>query len=809
MTSTKSTTPEASPLLPEHQRVLVERGIPVRLAELAGLRSVNLADMRHFERRHKLRRRYQGLPSHPVNGILIPYPNCLDGVDRCRVRVDQTRYIKPSPIEGTHHGEETIEIPRYVCQAAVSVVPYIVPGIITKVAADVSKDIYIVEAPLKALALIAHGMLAIGLGGVLAGAHDKHALDSLDEVIAHDELKRIKWKGRTVYVVFDAGLNSRDEHEGNPMVALGAARVWKALGQLGAKVKLVAVPYYHPQDSSPEDGKLWWGKDQGPDDFIVRQGVDAFKKLVDEAVLADPKERLVQALATATSATERNDIIADLLRELSFVATLAVLSKVELKAVAAITKIAGIGVRDLKEAADEFHERLTRRAKSNEPKWTEGFVTTQMGIRRPLVENVELALRHDAGLAGLVAFDEFAYWAVFRKTPPWIDRFSGARETEIGSPWTDIDDTRLALYLAEHYQLHDIKPEKIRAALEVVARDHFVHPVREYLQGLTWDGTGRVKSWLSTYFGVTASEYTSKVGTWWLVSAVARIMKPGTKVDHTLILEGEQGLAKSTALQVLGDEWFSDGDLGDLRSKEAAMLLQGVWIQELPEGEIFSRATTRALKAFTTKTFDNIIPKFSNRRTKLQRQTVFALTTNDEADYLVDSTGNRRYWPVRCTAIDLDKLAADRDQLWAEAVALYKAGEKWWPTTDEEKAFCKVEQEERRAHDPWEDLLLVGLREHERATIAFVLGSIFNIPVKDQKRTDQLRAAACLRAIGWVEGKRTGRARHWVRGPDAEPMQAIGAELADAAAGARHLRLVDGGMDVADNDDLDDVLDAT
>lgn len=779
-----------------HQKILKARGIPIALALAAGLRSVHLGDLRAVEERYGLRRRYRGLPSYPVTGIEIPYPKCSDDIERCRVRMDETSYVKPGDIPGSHHGEETIEIPRYVCQAGVSIAPYILPPVL-KVAADITADIYIVEAPLKALALMANGMLAIGLGGVLAGTHDKRALENLGEIVAHEELKRLKWRGRTVYVVFDAGLGAGDEHEGNPLVALGAARVQKALGQLGAIVKIVTLPYYHPQDSSPEDGKLWWATDQGPDDYIVRNGIEAFRKLVGEAVLGDPKDRLACALEAAKTKAEKAKVVADLLREPYFVASLVVCSGVELKAVAAITtKASGIGVRDLKEAASEFEARMVHRLKGNDPSWTSEFVCTATGQVRPIAANVELALRNDTELAGLVAFDEFNQCVVFRRPPPWADRFTAAKQTEEGCVWTDLDDTRLGLHLGSSYRLHDVKPEKVKAALEVVARDHAVHPVREYLLSLRWDGTKRVESWLTIYFGVRSSEYTSKVGTWWLISAVARILNPGCKVDHTLVLEGDQGLAKSSALAALAGEWFSDGDLGDLRSKEAAMLLQGIWIQELAEGEIFGRATTRALKAFTTKTFDNIVPKFSNRRTKLQRQCVFALTTNDEDDYLVDRTGNRRYWPVRCTAIDLDLLKADRDQLWAEAVALFQAGTKWWPVTAAEKSLCKVEQSDREAQDTWDDLIRQGVREQDRVTIAFVLGSILSISPKDQKRTEQLRASASLKSIGWVQAERTGLARVWVRGPNAEPR------------GERPpLRVVGGtGMTVHDEHDDEDLL---
>ena len=791
--SNEKDTPNERLLLAAHRQVLEDRAIPIDFALKHGVRSINLRAVKDRVEQYKVKPKWPHLPLHPVMGVLIRYQDCLDKIPRARVRSDVTSYTKAGPETGTHQGESIVEVPRYICQANVGIVPYIIDEILASdVAGNAAIPLYIVEAPLKALCLSAHGFLAVGLGGVLAGAHSKEALEALDEIVAHPELRRIQWNGRKAYIVFDAGLGN-DDSAGNPLVALGAARVWKALSDLGADVHLVRIPYYHPQQSDPEQGQLWTPTDQGPDDFIKRNGVDAFRKLVAEAVPADPRRRLAEATA-GCNPVERSEAVGPLLRELFVQATLDVADGATLSAVAAVTSKAGVGKKDLKEAAAGFRERISKRLHQNDAAWLKQLKVSAAGNPKPIRENVELALRHDGGLAGLVAFNEFSQSIVFDREPPWTELYAAAKATKAGDAWTDEDDIRLSSYLAARFSILDVPEKKVRAAIVVVAKEKPLHPIRDYLAHVAWDGTPRLDSWLSTFLGVEPGEYTSKAGRWWLISAVARVLSPGCQVDHTLILEGPQGHGKTSALRVLGGEWFSDADLGDLRSKEAALALQGIWILELAEGEVFSRASTRALKAFVTKTFDDLIPKFSNLRQRLLRRCVFALTIND-ADYLVDPTGNRRWWPVRIGTIDLEGLQAARDQLWAEAVALFKAGAKWWPVTHAERALCKAEQDERQAHDVWEEPIRDGVRRLPSVTVAGVLGIVGVMPDR-QGRREQLRVGACLRALGWIEGARSGRSRTWVRGPEADPM------LGEQARSREYLTVIEGGGDAGPVQDV-------
>jgi putative DNA primase/helicase len=216
----------------------------------------------------------------------------------------------------------------------------------------------------------------------------------------------------------------------------------------------------------------------------------------------------------------------------------------------------------------------------------------------------------------------------------------------------------------------------IGQAMLTVARLTPSHPVRNYLNGLRWDGQHRIDSWLTRYMGVAQSHYSNAVGSKWLISAVARVMRPGSKVDTALVLEGKQGIGKSRALRILGGDWFTD-NLGDLREKDTLLQLAGKWIVELGELDAISRHESTQVKAFLSRQEDVYRVPFGRVSESFPRQCVFAGTTNSDT-HLKDETGNRRWWPVRCQKIDLAALAQDRDQLWAEAFAMFKEGKNWY-----------------------------------------------------------------------------------------------------------------------------------
>jgi predicted P-loop ATPase len=247
-------------------------------------------------------------------------------------------------------------------------------------------------------------------------------------------------------------------------------------------------------------------------------------------------------------------------------------------------------------------------------------------------------------------------------------------------------------------------------AVQAAARHQSFHPVRDYLGQLVWDGKPRLDRWLETYFHAEDhakdSAYLRAVGPRWLISAVARIRNPGCKVDHILVLEGDQGLQKTEALRALAvnKEWFAER-LSHLNSKDAAQEMAGVWIIEVSEMDRITRASAATAKSFLSRPNDRYRPPHGKHIIDRPRQCVFAGTINPLAGgYLKDPTGARRFWPVACRGrIDRNGLEADRDQLWAEAVQRYDADAPWWLETPELEALATVEQDARFETDIWEE----------------------------------------------------------------------------------------------------------
>lgn len=392
------------------------------------------------------------------------------------------------------------------------------------------------------------------------------------------------------------------------------------------------------------------------------------------------------------------------------------------------------------------------------------------------VANVSSILRYHPDWSGVVAWDEFASRATSTQPPPW-DKLDAPTETKAG-PWTDGDTTRLGSWIARNiegcersYDEDDSAPSfslgTIDAAVRVVAEANCVHPVRTYLRSLTWDGIRRVEGLMARYLGADDSTYARAVGRCFLVGAVARVMKPGAKVDTMPILEGTQGKGKSSALAILAGEWFSDSKIV-IGSKDAYQALRGVWLLELGELEALNRAEIEGVKAFVSSRIDRYRPSYGRLEVEVPRQCVFAGTTNAE-EYLADATGARRFHPVRTGELDLEALRRDRDQLWAETVALYDAGESWWLDHDLGTEAAD-EAEARYVRDPWE------------ATVArFVTNPVFRIhgvtnedclaacglDVALRNRGHSIRMGNILKRLGWkrVKKRRQDGTLHWVNMP--------------------------------------------
>lgn len=292
-----------------------------------------------------------------------------------------------------------------------------------------------------------------------------------------------------------------------------------------------------------------------------------------------------------------------------------------------------------------------------------------------------------------IRFDEFSQTIIATMPLAWDKRGSYPRQ------WTDLD----TIHCQTAAQAMLIRPSKDTTfdAVAMIANHNRFHPVRDYLNGLAWDGIPRLDGWLNIYLKANDSEFNKLAGAKFMISAVARVMNPGCKVDTVLVLEGEQGRRKSSAINALtGSEWFTD-ELPDLHTKDAAIQLGGKWIIEVSELSAMGRTDVETVKKFMSRSVDRYRVPYGKVAIDHPRQSVFIATTNDDR-YLKDQTGNRRFWPVACGEIDLDAVRRDRDQFWAESVTRYRAGERWWLEGDENR-IAEIEQEERREVDPWEE----------------------------------------------------------------------------------------------------------
>jgi predicted P-loop ATPase len=386
------------------------------------------------------------------------------------------------------------------------------------------------------------------------------------------------------------------------------------------------------------------------------------------------------------------------------------------------------------------------------PGWHHQCITNGNGQIIPNVANAILAIRGTPEINNVLGLDEMSRVEMWQS--PCEER-----------PVTDGDITRIQEWM-QKAGIPRIGKEAIFDAVRVVAEDRRYHPVRDYLTSLKWDGQNRLESFLPAYFGTEDTLYTRSIGKMFLISMVARILDPGCKADHMIVLEGEQGALKSTACRTLaGERWFSD-TLPDITSKDSSSHLRGLWLCEAAEMHTMNKAETTLLKAYISRQVERFRPSYGRKEVIEPRQCVFIGTTNQNV-YLRDETGGRRFWPVKCGKIDIELLKRNRDQLFAEAVQGYRAGEHWWPKKDFEREHIAPQQSYRFDSDMWEEPIshwLAKTRATSGVTIWQVAYHALGMPTGRIGTADQRRIAAALQRLGWQRGPRIGDkgVRQWV-----------------------------------------------
>jgi putative DNA primase/helicase len=367
------------------------------------------------------------------------------------------------------------------------------------------------------------------------------------------------------------------------------------------------------------------------------------------------------------------------------------------------------------------------------PNWTALLTCSDKGVARPNHSNAVLVLQHDPACGpDAIWYDEFLDRVLVQASP--------ARE------WRDDDDTRLTVFMQDQCLMPAVQDSTVAKAVRYVARQRTRHCVRDWLRSLTWDGIDRLATAFEDYWGADGSCYTRAASTNFFIGLVARVMRPGCKLDTMPVFEGPQGILKSTALEVLGGPWYGVAH-ERVDAKDFLQGLRGKWLIEIAELQSFSKADVTAVKTLMSTAVDDYRPSYARHVARFPRQCVFAGTTNTD-DWGTDETGLRRFWPIACGDLALDGLRAAREQLFAEALVRFETGTPWWCMPDDTAAV----QHARQYEDSWTTALL-DFAALQSPTFGFrledCLTTALRLPLDRIAKRDEMRAARILRLHGW------------------------------------------------------------
>ena len=368
---------------------------------------------------------------------------------------------------------------------------------------------------------------------------------------------------------------------------------------------------------------------------------------------------------------------------------------------------------------------------------------------RNTYNNCKNFLELDEEIKGLFKLNEFTGDIEIARYVPWLG-------SHTGKMMSDTDEHMIKEYLRGK----GFEPMlgTLHEAIVTNSKQCSYHPVKQYLEALTWDGEPRLDSWLHDYLGTEESTYTTQVGAKTLIAACARIDKPGIKFDHMLILEGEQSIGKTSAVSALGGSWYRDINI-NARDKDTIDAMRGGWIIEVSEMVCFRKQEIEALKSFVSRQVDRVRLAYRRNSEDYPRQCIFIGTINPDAlGYLKDTTGNRRYWPVtvgQYGELSLSQLQADRDHLWAEAYMRYKKGDSLHLTDSVALQEAKQAQEGREETDGWQErieswLIKQTAMHHDRPSSIEVWEDCLEGDTSRFERKQQQRIANVMRKLGYT-----------------------------------------------------------
>jgi putative DNA primase/helicase len=357
--------------------------------------------------------------------------------------------------------------------------------------------------------------------------------------------------------------------------------------------------------------------------------------------------------------------------------------------------------------------------------------TEKNGIPSSNQFNVGLVLKHEPMFKGHFWYDEF------------LDMFLTSWRCEKPKPWDDASLIELTSLMQGKFRLSKVSASVVENGMKSVANHDIRNTAQDFVKSCVWDGTARLETFFIDFCGAEDSEFVRAVSRNFFIGMVARIMKPGVKFDNILILEGLQGVKKSTLFEALGGEFYSILN-EDPNSKDAIISTIGKFLVELPELDFFQRASEAKKKGLLATRIDRYRPVYGKTPIDRPRSFIWVGTTNDD-DYLSDLTGNRRYWPIQIERVMLDEVKDNRSNLFAEALQLYSSGSTWWEVPDS----AADEQDARVVLDPWEEAIFKQLNGLSELRSISTLMDTLGIPPERQSRSISNRIGRILRHNKW------------------------------------------------------------